>query len=75
MQVRLEDGIYRYGVFIDGITVYSAVNYDAREFRDVKIFIGDPWHQPANAFLKNFAFIQDDEMLCKLFFQNFVLVH
>jgi hypothetical protein len=44
-------------VFINGTLVSQKVNYDARDFLDVKLYLGDPWHSPRpNVLITDFEY-------------------
>ena len=45
-----------YTIKLDGNQVYQVVNRDARYFPDVKVYKGNPWRNPALAFIKNFVY-------------------
>ena len=46
---------YMYRVFINNKLVYKVLNKKAGVFRNVKYFVGDPWHAAANAKIKDLA--------------------
>ena len=50
------DKKYMYIITIDGKQIHSVENKDARQFENVKVYIANPWDEPANAFIDNFKF-------------------
>ena len=48
-----EPGDYKYRVIIDGTTAVQLVNSEPREWKDMMLYVGDPWHQPLNGHIRN----------------------
>ena len=51
---QLEDSQYIYKIFINGQQVVRTVNSQPREFKNVKVYSGDPWYEVADAYVRNF---------------------
>ena len=45
--------------FIKYTTVLRKENKNAKEFKNVKLYAGDPWHHSANGYITNFKYITD----------------
>ena len=43
--------------FISYTTVLEEENKNAREFKNVKLYVGDPWHHAANGHITNLKYI------------------
>ena len=54
----LQSNDYFFEVFIDGVKKVSKKNTNPKQFLNVKVFAGDPYHSPANADVKNFIACQ-----------------
>ena len=50
-QLLQSNGDYIFEINIGGEQICQLVNTDAREFNDVKIFVGDPYRSPSNALI------------------------
>ena len=46
---------YRYQIFLNGEKVHEEINKDIREFKDVKIYAGDPWYPAQPGIIRNFV--------------------
>ncbi|XP_066933093.1 uncharacterized protein [Clytia hemisphaerica] len=55
-QSRQHDGQYRFSLMFDYIEVYTVINKQPEVFKDVSIYIGDPWYEPSNVVVRNFHF-------------------
>ena len=47
---------HRYSVYLNGKRIYTVINKVARVFKNVKIYAGDPWYNPAKGFITNFNY-------------------
>ncbi|XP_066922243.1 uncharacterized protein [Clytia hemisphaerica] len=47
---------YRYIILINRIQRFTIINSTPRVFHDVRLWGSDPWHNAANAFIKNLVF-------------------
>ena len=55
-QRYVSNGNYRYFIKIDGEEVHSAINNQAKQFYNVKVYAGNPWYNAGNGFISNFQF-------------------
>ena len=55
---------YRFQVIIGGKKYVSEINFQARDFKNVRIYASNPWHLPANATIRNLIFESHDESHC-----------
>ena len=44
---------YIFSVEINETKVYSVENKDAREFQNVKVYLGNPWAEPQSGYIRN----------------------
>ena len=44
---------YIFSVEINKTKVYSVENKDAREFQNVKVYLGNPWVEPQSGYIRN----------------------
>ena len=57
---KLQEGEnYKYEVKVRGQIIGSVVNKVAREFTDVKVFVGDNWYNAAPGHLRGLTIIPD----------------
>ena len=49
--------LHHYSIYINGKRISSIINTDARVFKNVKIYAGDPWHNPAKGFITDLSYI------------------
>ena len=52
-QKFLNNKKYQYSVYIDGKQIHTVENKKAEEFKNVKVYVSDPWYEPANAQIEN----------------------
>ena len=45
--------------FIRYTTVLEKENKNAREFKNVKVYVADPWHRRANGYITNLKYISE----------------
>ena len=69
-QKRNTDNMYIYTVSIDGVLVHKAINFDARVFKNVKVWLSDPWHPAAKAMIRNLQIETNSKIFITSFFQN-----
>ena len=50
---KLADGKYTLNIFIAETKAYSIENNDPREFKDIKLYLGDPWYNAQPGFVRN----------------------
>ena len=50
---QLEGSQYIYKIFINDKQVLRRVNTQPRDFRNVKVYAGDPWYQAAEGYIRN----------------------
>ena len=43
-------------MYLNGKRIYTVINKVARVFKNVKIYAGDPWHNPAKGFITNLKY-------------------
>ena len=55
-QRYVSGGNYRFFVKRNGKEIKSIINTDARQFYNVKVYAGDPWHYVCPAQMKNLEF-------------------
>ena len=51
------NSVFTYSITVNGTENVSIVNTYALEFTNVKVYMSNPWHQPANALIRNFKII------------------
>ena len=49
----LMNGNYVFTIWVAESIVYNVINYDAREFNDVKVYISDPWFVAQAGYVRN----------------------
>ena len=47
------DSIYWYTVYVNGKQIARTDNPGARTYKNVKVYVTDPWHTPFKGFLRN----------------------
>ena len=52
-QKFLSDNRYQFSVYVDGKQVFTIENKKAEQFKNVKVYIADPWYEPANGRIEN----------------------
>ena len=52
-QRYISGGNYRFFIRIDGVETISVINNDARQFYNVKVYAGTPWHIPVDGVISN----------------------
>ena len=55
-QRYISNGNYRYFIKIDREEVHSAINSKARQFYNVKVYVGDPWYNASKGLISNLQF-------------------
>ena len=55
---------YIYSITINGNVVHNVTNNNTAEFRNVKIFAGDPWFDAQPGFIRNFVLYRKLIILC-----------
>ena len=55
-QRYISNGTYRYFIKIDGEEIHSAINSKARQYYNVKVYAGDPWHNASQGFISKLHF-------------------
>ena len=63
-QIYLQDNTYQYNIYIDSKQIHSRENKDARSFEDIKVYIADPWSQPANGLVENIKIEDNGTVSC-----------
>ncbi|XP_065662973.1 uncharacterized protein LOC136085581 [Hydra vulgaris] len=48
---------YIYTIRINGDVVFSIINYQAQNFKSVKVYASDPWYEVQDGFIKNFFIV------------------
>ena len=49
----LRNSAYIYEIKLNGEVIYSVQNNDARDFRNVKVYVADPWYDAQPGSIKN----------------------
>ena len=50
---KFVNGKYTFNVYIDETEAFSIENNDPKEYKDVKLYLGDPWFNPQPGFVRN----------------------
>ena len=50
---QLEGSKYVYRIYINDKQIFSKINTQPREFRNVKVYAGDPWHAAQQGYIRN----------------------
>ena len=53
-QRYISGGKYRLLTVIDGNVISDVINTDARQYHNVQVYAGDPWHPPSNKTISDF---------------------
>lgn len=61
-----------YNTYINDVIVHSIENSMPGRFENVKVYIADPWHRPANGFIKHYKFVNNIDGKVTFFSQLFV---
>jgi len=56
-QRLLKNGVYQYGITLDGVVLHTIINHKVRTFQNVKLYISKPGKEPAHVRLKNIKVI------------------
>ena len=49
----LIEGNYNFTIQVEETIIYNVINNDTREFRDVKVYVGDPWFDAQPGYVRN----------------------
>ena len=49
----LQGNKYWYAVYMNNKKIFNTVNRKPQDFKNVKVYIADPWHNAQNGFVKN----------------------
>ena len=55
-QRYISNGNYRYFIKIDGEEIHSAINSNAKQFYNVKVYAANPWYNASKGLISNFQF-------------------
>ena len=50
---KQSNDVFLYTVTVNGVIEHSVVNLTPEKFEDIKVYTGDDFYPPANAYLKN----------------------
>ena len=70
LQKKNKHGDFTFKVLINAEVKWSLVNINPKEFKDVKLFISNPWHQAFNGSLRNFHICFKGTQLNSLVFDS-----
>ena len=59
-QTFLTQATYQFDVIINGIIFYTVTNKDARDFSNILVYAGDPWHSVHSGIIRNLNVIGSD---------------
>ena len=45
--------VYLYQIFINNFMVHSTTNKKPQDFKNVKVYVGDPWYNPQQGYIRN----------------------
>ncbi|XP_065652584.1 uncharacterized protein LOC136079857 [Hydra vulgaris] len=60
IEQTFKNGGYVYAIFINGSIQYETENKDPRQFKDMKVFISDPWYTAHDGWIKELFVVNGD---------------
>ena len=55
-QRQVKGGRFRYTIYVNGRQVFTIINTKPRNFRNVKVYVSDPWYPAANGVIRRLIF-------------------
>ena len=50
------EGVYHFEIYLDGKRIYTTVNNNPADYRNVKVYMADPFTTPANAIVNDLSY-------------------